>query len=98
MGPLDLPVGVDRSVDVRPHPHIDLSTVTYLFAGESMHRDSLGSAQALRPPGGGQLDDRRPRATLSGGGRSCINIVATNEPTGYAIDTGDTSGDKTRCE
>jgi redox-sensitive bicupin YhaK (pirin superfamily) len=49
MGPLDLAPGVDRSVDVRPHPHIGLSTVTYLFAGEIMHRDSLGSAQAIRP-------------------------------------------------
>lgn len=49
MGPLDLPPGVDRSVDVRPHPHIGLSTVTYLFSGEVMHRDSLGYAQAIRP-------------------------------------------------
>ncbi len=49
MGPLDLAQGVDRSVDVRPHPHIGLSTVTYLFAGEMMHRDSLGYEQAIRP-------------------------------------------------
>lgn len=49
MGPLDLARGVDRSVDVRPHPHIGLSTVTYLFAGEIMHRDSLGYAQSIRP-------------------------------------------------
>ena len=49
MGPLDLAPGVDRSVDVRPHPHIGLSTVTYLFSGEVMHRDSLGYAQAIRP-------------------------------------------------
>ncbi|ARW15899.1 pirin family protein [Komagataeibacter europaeus] len=49
MGPLDLAAGVDRSVDVRPHPHIGLSTVTYLFSGEVMHRDSLGSEQAIRP-------------------------------------------------
>lgn len=49
IGPLDLAPGVDRSVDVRPHPHIGLSTVTYLFAGEIMHRDSLGCAQAIRP-------------------------------------------------
>ena len=48
-GPLDLTAGVDRSVDVRPHPHIGLSTVTYLFAGEMMHRDSVGSTQAVRP-------------------------------------------------
>lgn len=49
MGPLDLAPGVDRSVDVRSHPHIGLSTVTYLFAGEIMHRDSLGYEQAVRP-------------------------------------------------
>jgi len=49
MGPLDLAAGADRSIDVRPHPHIGLSTVTYLFAGEMMHRDSVGSVQAVRP-------------------------------------------------
>ena len=49
MGPLDLAAGIDRTVDVRPHPHIGLSTVTYLFAGEMMHRDSLGSEQPIRP-------------------------------------------------
>jgi redox-sensitive bicupin YhaK (pirin superfamily) len=49
MGPIDLAPGVDRSVDVRPHPHIGLSTVTYLFSGEIMHRDSLGYEQAIRP-------------------------------------------------
>jgi redox-sensitive bicupin YhaK (pirin superfamily) len=36
-------------LDVRPHPHIGLATVTYLFDGEIMHRDSLGSVQAIRP-------------------------------------------------
>jgi len=49
MGPIDLPANLPRSLDVRPHPHIGLSTVTYLFAGEIMHRDSLGSEQAIRP-------------------------------------------------
>jgi redox-sensitive bicupin YhaK (pirin superfamily) len=49
MGPVDFPPGIARSVDVRPHPHIGLSTVTYLFAGEIMHRDSVGSEQAIRP-------------------------------------------------
>ncbi len=49
MGPLDLVPGIDRSVDVRPHPHIGLATVTYLFAGEVMHRDSLGYEQVVRP-------------------------------------------------
>jgi redox-sensitive bicupin YhaK (pirin superfamily) len=36
-------------IDVRPHPHIGLSTVTYLFDGEIVHRDSLGTAEAIRP-------------------------------------------------
>jgi len=49
MGPVDFPKGIPRTVDVRPHPHIGLSTVTYLFEGEIMHRDSLGSEQAIRP-------------------------------------------------
>lgn len=49
MGPVGLPAGIPRSVDVRPHPHIGLSTVTYLFEGEVMHRDSVGSEQPIRP-------------------------------------------------
>jgi redox-sensitive bicupin YhaK (pirin superfamily) len=49
MGPVDFPRGIPRSVDVRPHPHIGLSTVTYLFEGEIIHRDSLGTEQAIRP-------------------------------------------------
>ena len=49
LGPVDLPKGLAREADVRPHPHIGLSTVTYLFAGEIMHRDSTGVEQAIRP-------------------------------------------------
>ena len=49
IGPIRFPPNVPRSADVRPHPHIGLSTVTYLFAGEIMHRDSLGVEQAIRP-------------------------------------------------
>src|SRR5271166_2263106 len=49
VGPVDLPKGLAREADVRPHPHIGLSTVTYLFAGEIMHRDSTGVEQAIRP-------------------------------------------------
>ncbi len=49
MGPVDFPPGIPRSVDVRPHPHIGLATLTYLFAGEIMHRDSVGSEQPIRP-------------------------------------------------
>jgi redox-sensitive bicupin YhaK (pirin superfamily) len=49
LGPVDLPRGLAREADVRPHPHIGLSTVTYLFEGEIMHRDSTGIVQAVRP-------------------------------------------------
>jgi len=49
MGPVAFPPGIPRSVDIRPHPHIGLSTVTYLFDGEIMHRDSVGSEQAIHP-------------------------------------------------
>ena len=49
MGPVDLPKGLAHEADVRPHPHIGLSTVTYLFAGEIMHRDLTGVEQAIRP-------------------------------------------------
>jgi redox-sensitive bicupin YhaK (pirin superfamily) len=48
MGPADFPAGLPRAVDVRPHPHIGLSTITYLFEGEIMHRDSVGSIQPIR--------------------------------------------------
>lgn len=49
IGPLDLAPGLDRKADVAAHPHIGLATVTYLFSGEIMHRDSLGYAQPIRP-------------------------------------------------
>jgi redox-sensitive bicupin YhaK (pirin superfamily) len=49
MGPVDFAPGIPRSVDVRPHPHIGLATLTYLFEGEIMHRDSVGSEQPIRP-------------------------------------------------
>jgi redox-sensitive bicupin YhaK (pirin superfamily) len=41
--------GAGRGLDVRPHPHIGLATVTYLFDGEILHRDSLGTVQPIRP-------------------------------------------------
>ncbi|MEJ2515553.1 MAG: pirin family protein [Gammaproteobacteria bacterium] len=47
MGPVELPPG--RGIDVPPHPHIGLATVTYLFEGELVHRDSLGTVQVIRP-------------------------------------------------
>jgi len=46
-GPADMPPG--QGMDVRPHPHINLATITYLFDGEILHRDSLGTVQAIRP-------------------------------------------------
>jgi redox-sensitive bicupin YhaK (pirin superfamily) len=49
IGPTAFPAGIPRTVDVRPHPHIGLATVTYLFAGEIMHRDSVGVQQAIQP-------------------------------------------------
>jgi redox-sensitive bicupin YhaK (pirin superfamily) len=47
MAPADFAPG--QGIDVRPHPHIGLATVTYLFDGEIVHRDSLGSHQPIRP-------------------------------------------------
>jgi redox-sensitive bicupin YhaK (pirin superfamily) len=46
-GPIDFAPG--QGVDVRPHPHIGLATVTYLFEGAQMHRDSAGSVQRIEP-------------------------------------------------
>ena len=47
MGPAEFPPG--KGIQVRPHPHIGLATVTYLFEGEIVHRDSLGYAQPILP-------------------------------------------------
>lgn len=73
MGPVELAAG--RGLDVRPHPHIGLATVTYLFDGEIEHRDSLGSVQPIRPgalnwmnAGAGIVHSERTPAALRGGG------------------------------
>lgn len=65
----------DKGMDVRPHPHINLATVTYLFEGEIYHRDSLGTAMAIRPgavnlmvAGKGISHSERTRKELRGGG------------------------------
>jgi redox-sensitive bicupin YhaK (pirin superfamily) len=47
MGPVHMDPG--HGLDVRPHPHINLATLTYLFEGEILHRDSLGTQQTIRP-------------------------------------------------
>jgi redox-sensitive bicupin YhaK (pirin superfamily) len=49
MGPVDFAPGIPRELDVRPHPHIGLSTVTYLYSGAMTHRDSLGFQQEVKP-------------------------------------------------
>ena len=49
MGPHDMAAPIPRATDVRPHPHIGLSTVTYLFEGQMTHRDSLGCEQVILP-------------------------------------------------
>jgi len=75
MGPKDFAPG--EGIDVRPHPHIALATVTYLFEGEIFHRDSLGSAVAIRPgalnwmtAGRGIVHSERTRdAVRASGGR-----------------------------
>lgn len=48
-GPVDIPIEASTNLDVLPHPHIGLSTVSYLFGGQVTHRDSLGVEQIIRP-------------------------------------------------
>lgn len=48
-GPVNIPTENISSMDVLPHPHIGLSTVTYLLEGQVTHRDSLGVEQIIRP-------------------------------------------------
>jgi redox-sensitive bicupin YhaK (pirin superfamily) len=93
LGPVDLPRGLTRAADVRPHPHIGLATVTYLFAGEIMHRDSTGVQQAIRPgavnwmtAGSGITHSERfERARLEGGPmhaiQSWVALPARDEET-----------------
>jgi len=47
IGPKLIEPGLPREADVRPHPHIGLSTITYLFDGQITHRDSLGTEQVI---------------------------------------------------
>lgn len=75
MGPVDIPPG--GGFDVRPHPHIGLSTVTFLLEGEVVHKDSVGSIQTIRPgdvnwmtAGRGIVhSERSTEATRANGGR-----------------------------
>jgi redox-sensitive bicupin YhaK (pirin superfamily) len=79
MGPAEFLLG--QGMDVRPHPHIGLSTVTYLFAGEVTHRDSLGTELAIRPgelnwmtAGRGIVHSERTAADLRRTGSSLFGI------------------------
>lgn len=70
-----------QGLDVRPHPHINLATVTYLFEGEIVHRDSLGSLQPIRPgainwmtAGRGIVHSERTSAALRAAGSSVHGI------------------------
>lgn len=81
MGPSEFLLGA--GMDVRPHPHIGLSTVTYLFQGEVMHRDSLGTDMAITPgalnwmtAGRGITHSERTRRALRDAGTSLFGIQA----------------------
>jgi len=69
MGPAEFPPG--KGIDVRPHPHIGIATITYLFEGEILHRDSLGVVQSIHPgainlmtAGNGIVHSERPGSDL----------------------------------
>ncbi|MBL8629976.1 MAG: pirin family protein [Rhodospirillaceae bacterium] len=79
MGPAKFAAG--KGLDVRPHPHIGLATVTYLFEGEIMHKDNLGTEQAIRPgdvnwmvAGKGIVHSERTRTELRRAGSSLHGI------------------------
>ncbi len=74
MGPADFPPG--EGIDVRPHPHINLATVTYLFEGTITHRDSLGTCMDITPgainlmvAGKGIVHSERTNDTLRASGQ-----------------------------
>jgi redox-sensitive bicupin YhaK (pirin superfamily) len=82
MGPARFEPG--QGVDVRPHPHIGLATVTYLFEGAFMHRDSLGTVQLIEPgavnwmvAGRGIAHSERTPAELRGGTGSVLHGIQT---------------------
>jgi len=81
MGPADFAPG--EGVDVRPHPHIGLSTVSYLFEGELYHHDSLGTVQVIVPgevnwmtAGRGIVHSERTRADVRAKGLKLDGIQA----------------------
>jgi redox-sensitive bicupin YhaK (pirin superfamily) len=96
MGPAEFAPG--QGIDVRPHPHIGLATVTYLFEGEILHRDSLGFVQAIKPgdvnwmtAGSGIVhsersgDEERSRASRLSGIQSWVALPKDAEETDPAF-------------
>jgi redox-sensitive bicupin YhaK (pirin superfamily) len=74
-GPARFEVG--KGMDVRPHPHINLATITYLFEGEIFHRDTLGSAQAIRP---GDVNWMNAGRGIAHSERTAAELRATGSP------------------
>jgi redox-sensitive bicupin YhaK (pirin superfamily) len=79
MGPAEFLT--DQGIDVRPHPHINLATVTYLFEGQILHRDSLGTEKAIEPgavnwmrAGRGIVHSERTSADLKRTGQRLFGI------------------------
>ncbi len=66
-----------RGLDVRPHPHVGLATVTYLFEGEIFHRDTLGSAQAIRP---GDVNWMNAGSGIAHSERTAADLRAVGSP------------------
>lgn len=66
-----------KGLDVRPHPHINLATVTYLFDGEIFHRDTLGSAQAITP---GDVNWMNAGRGIAHSERTAPELRATGSP------------------
>jgi redox-sensitive bicupin YhaK (pirin superfamily) len=97
MGPAQFAPG--KGMDVRPHPHIGLATVTYLFEGQIHHRDTLGSSQTIEPGGinwmtagrGIAHSERTPPAQRSSGGKAhglqlWVALPVSHEETAPAFD------------
>ena len=81
MGPAEFVIG--KGIDVRPHPHIGLATVTYLFQGEMWHRDSLGTSMLIKPgevnlmtAGRGIVHSERETSAAQATARSMFGIQA----------------------
>ncbi len=71
----------DEGIDVRPHPHINLSTLTYLFEGEILHRDSLGTEKLIQPgavnwmkAGRGIVHSERTRPEIEASGQRLFGL------------------------